>query len=362
MAPMSGSVFISYRRGDANGYAGRLYDRLRGRLPRRTFMDAGEIAPGADFDVTISNALASCKVLIAMIARDWAADRLKNPDDYVRREIAAALRRRIRVVPVLIHGAAMPSESELPEDLKPLAHRQALEMGDASWDAGYEQLLGVIEEELGLPRHSKRRRLMWAAVGIAAVGIAVILVAPSAVQRARTSGPSRVEGAPSGQQLAGNPTPVPVSGADDSARGAAQKSAAQKYVQQEVRALDNATNVMSGIADQIGGAGAKAAPADAFLAATWEIKPRGENSDSVLVLKPDHTLEGRWAQGAARGTWSYDDGNLLRQQFRSPSATQVVLQLRPIQARSARGEILKPSMFTAVDGEGSTINFVRKGN
>lgn len=362
MAPMSGSVFISYRRGDATGYAGRLYDRLRSRLPHRTFMDVAEIAPGADFDATISNALASCKVLVAMIAPDWAAGRLNNPADYVRREIAAALRRGIRVVPVLIHGAAVPSESELPEDLKPLAHRQALELGDASWDAGYEQLLSVIEEELGVPRRRKRRRLMWATVGIAAVVIAVILVALSTVQRARSSGSSRMEGAPKGQELAGKRTALPVSGDGDTAAGAAQKNAAQKYVQQEVRALDNATSVMSGIADQIAGVGAKAALADAFLVATWEIKRRGEDSDSVLVLKADHTLEGRWAQGTATGTWSYDDGNLLRLQFRSPSVTQVVLQVRHSEARNARGEILKPRMFTAIDREGSTINFVRKGN
>ena len=361
MARMSGGVFISYRRGDATGYAGRLYDRLRTRLPNRTFMDAGEIAPGADFDVTISNALASCKVLIAMIAPDWAAGRLNNPADYVRREIAAALRSGIRVVPVLIHGAAMPSESELPEDLKPLAHRQALVIDNSSWDAAYEQLLGVIEAELGVQRHTQRRRLMWAAGGTAAVVIALVLVAPSALQRARSSGPSRTENAPSGRP-ADNTTLVPVTGEDHTARDGAQKSAAQNFVQQEVRALDNATSVMSGIADQIGGVAAKAAPPDAFLAATWEIKPRGRKSDSVLVLKPDHTLDGRWSQGTARGTWSYDEGNLLRLQFRSPSVPPVVLKVPPIPARDARGEISKPRMFAAKDGDGSTIEFVRKGN
>jgi hypothetical protein len=359
---MNGSVFISYRRGDATGYAGRLYDRLRARLPRGVFMDVSEIAPGADFDVTISNALASCVVLIAMIGRDWAGTaRLADPADYVRREINAALRRNVRVVPVLIHGANMPSESELPDDLKPLTHRQALEMSDTSWDASYEQLLGVIEKELGVEFHPKRQRQMWVAVGIGALVITAILIVPATVQRLRYSGPSRSDGATSGQQSAGK-TPVPVSGKDADAAGATQKSAVKEYVQQEVRALDNATSVMSGIADQIGNAGSQTETEDAFFAATWEIKRRGEDSDSVLVLKQDHTLEGRWAHGAASGTWSYDHSNLLRLQFRSPSVTQVLLQVPHIEARDARGAILKPRMFRAIDSGGSTINFVRKGN
>jgi len=256
----------------------------------------------------------------------------------------------------------MPVESELSYELKPLAQRSALAIDKSFWDAAYQQLLGVIEAELGVPRRTQRRRLMWAAAGTAAVVIALVLVVPSAIQRARSSGPSRIETAPTPQRTEANTTSVPVTDTGDTARDAAQKRAAQNYVQQEVRALDNATSVMSGIADQIGGVATKAGPADAFLAATWEIKPRGGNSDSVLVLKPDHTLDGRWSQGTARGTWSYDAGNLLRLQFRSPSVPPVVLKVPPIAARDARGETLKPRMFAATDGDGSTIDFVRKGN
>ena len=114
-------IFISYRRDDAAGYAGRLYDRLAAHFGRdRVFMDVEGIEPGVDFVDAIEGAVGSCEVLIVIIGKDWlAADavgkrRLDDPGDFVRIETAAALARNIRVVPVLVDDAEMPRAKQLP--------------------------------------------------------------------------------------------------------------------------------------------------------------------------------------------------------------------------------------------------------
>src|SRR5262249_25125921 len=105
----SKNIFISYRRDDAEGYAGRLFDRLNYRFPRRFFMDVTGIRPGTDFSKVIQDTVGSCHVLIAIIGREWITlkdsatnqRRLDLANDYVRREIATALSRNITVIPIL---------------------------------------------------------------------------------------------------------------------------------------------------------------------------------------------------------------------------------------------------------------------
>ena len=127
-------IFISYRREDTAGYAGRLYDRLAAHFgPDRVFMDVEGIEPGVDFVDALERAVGSCEVLIVLIGKDWlVADgagkrRLDDPADFVRIETAAALARNIRVVPVLVDDAEMPRANQLPADMASLARRQALE-------------------------------------------------------------------------------------------------------------------------------------------------------------------------------------------------------------------------------------------
>lgn len=140
-------IFLSYRRADAGGHAGRLADTLVQRLgARNVFQDVTDIAAGRDFATTIREALDSCDAALAVIGPGWLAaatpdgrPRLFDPDDYVRLELATVLQRDLAVVPVLVGGATLPAASELPEDLRPLAQRQAIEVRDATWhqDVGY---------------------------------------------------------------------------------------------------------------------------------------------------------------------------------------------------------------------------------
>ncbi len=122
------AIFISYRRNDAEGQAGRLFDDLTLHFGKdAVFMDVAAIQPGRDFRRAIDEQVASCGVLLAMIGKDWltasddaGARRLDDPLDFVRLETASALKRDIPVIPVLVQGARMPRADELPDNLKEL--------------------------------------------------------------------------------------------------------------------------------------------------------------------------------------------------------------------------------------------------
>ena len=137
---MNKKIFISYRREDSQGVTGRLYDRLENRFGRdRIFMDVDTIQPGMDFVNAIENAINASDVVLVMIGPNWATSvdaegkrRLENPADFVRVEVATALARNVRVIPVLVSNASMPNPNDLPSDLKSLVRRNAIEISHTS--------------------------------------------------------------------------------------------------------------------------------------------------------------------------------------------------------------------------------------
>jgi hypothetical protein len=154
----SPKVFLSYRRDDTAGHAGRLFDQINNHFGDRVriFMDVDSIAPGEDFVNVIENAVGACEILIVVIGRNWltATDqtgkrRLDNPEDFIRLEIATALNRNIRVIPVIVQDAAMPHRDQLPEALASLSRRNAIEVSDERWKYDVDRLIKVIEEVLG---------------------------------------------------------------------------------------------------------------------------------------------------------------------------------------------------------------------
>ncbi len=146
-------IFISYRREDSAGHAGRLYDRLSAHFgEEKIFMDVG-IEPGVDFVDQLEEAVASCDVLLVLIGPEWlTADdgrrRLEEEGDFVHLEVSAALERDIRVIPLLVHGATMPAAHDLPPDLARLARRNALELSDARWRYDVGRLIEVLDRLL----------------------------------------------------------------------------------------------------------------------------------------------------------------------------------------------------------------------
>ncbi len=149
---MSGGIFVSYRRDDSRHAAGRLVDRL-GRVYGRDglFMDIDGIEPGGDFLKVINDRLSECAIVLAVIGPDWidARDRrgrrrLENPGDFVRMELETALRRGVKVIPVLVDGASMPRDDELPEPLKALAFRNAVRLHHESFAADSDKLAATL--------------------------------------------------------------------------------------------------------------------------------------------------------------------------------------------------------------------------
>jgi hypothetical protein len=163
---MSGQIFVNYRRDDSSASAGRLYDRLSSHFAsHQIFIDVDNLAPGVDFVEAIEGSVGSCDVLISVIGKRWltAADedgrrRLDSLDDFVRLEIATALKRNIRVIPVLVEGASMPRSGDLPDDLKPLVRRNALEVSHTRFNADCERLAGAIERVLEKTTAERRER------------------------------------------------------------------------------------------------------------------------------------------------------------------------------------------------------------
>lgn len=153
-ANWSGGVFISYRRDDSAPQAGRLYDNLCVHFGSdRVFMDVDTIRLGDDFARKIRESLDVTDALLAVIGKRWAdakndagRRRLDDPDDFVLREIATALERGTWVIPVLVGGAAMPREEELPRALAPLARRNAIDVSDARFTFDMKNLIAALEE------------------------------------------------------------------------------------------------------------------------------------------------------------------------------------------------------------------------
>jgi len=173
-------VFLSYRRSDVGGYAGRLTDALSARLGAKSvFHDVSAISPGQDFTVAVDEALDRCDAVLAVIGPGWltAADatgarRLADQDDYVRRELSRALQRNATLVPVLVGRASLPAADDLPPDLADLAQRQAVVLHDESWHQDVDGLLRSLRGEPAGPSPRSRLLLPGAAalVLVAAIG------------------------------------------------------------------------------------------------------------------------------------------------------------------------------------------------
>jgi hypothetical protein len=151
-----GAVFINYRRDDADGQARALFNELSAIIGKEAvFIDVDDIALGRDFRQVLQERLASSDLMLSLIGPDWLKSRdsdgkrrINKTGDYVRQEIATALERNIRVAPVLVGGARLPSAKQLPDDLKDLAYRQGFELRHTHWNSDVAEMV----KRLGLSK------------------------------------------------------------------------------------------------------------------------------------------------------------------------------------------------------------------
>jgi hypothetical protein len=146
-------IFISYRRDDSDGHTGRLYDHLKSHFKEEDlFIDFHTITPGQAFPLRIKEALLNCDVLLAVIGRRWLTvsdsygqRRLDDPNDFVRLEIATALDRGIKLIPVLVGGARMPTSEMLPTKIAKFAFIQGMELGNSTFGTDVKVLIQQIK-------------------------------------------------------------------------------------------------------------------------------------------------------------------------------------------------------------------------
>lgn len=142
------NVFISYRRDDAGGHAGRLSDRLIARFgAERVFMDVQDIQPGQNFEQAIEQTIAKCDHMLAVIGPRWLQilqARAASGEDFVRHEIGVALARGTTVIPVLVGGATMPARDQLPAALAAFARCQAVDVRDDRFDGDVARIVDFL--------------------------------------------------------------------------------------------------------------------------------------------------------------------------------------------------------------------------
>lgn len=151
-------IFLSYRRQDSQSAAGRLADDLAEHFgPGRVFLDQGAIPAGDDFAAAIARAIGTATVVLAVIGPQWTAargadgrPRLGDPGDYVRLEILTALEAGIPVIPVLVEGARMPAEADLPPQLAAFARCQAVELSNTRWRVDTQALFATLQDRFAI--------------------------------------------------------------------------------------------------------------------------------------------------------------------------------------------------------------------
>jgi hypothetical protein len=194
------AIFLSYRREDSAGYAGRLCESLERRLGKGlVFRDIDTIRAGEDFVDAIHRRLQTCQAMVVLIGREWldAADvsrhrRLDQENDYLRLEIATALARPdVLVVPVLVEGMTMLRAEDLPDTIRALARRQAVSLRDETWDADVDRLVVAVtgSSPSAHPTRARSRALAVAALVIAV--LAAIFLAHSFKDADRDAAPDK---------------------------------------------------------------------------------------------------------------------------------------------------------------------------
>ena len=145
-------LFLSYRRSDCGAYADRLAQRLRSFQFDTVFLDRDGIRLADDFADRIRAGLSESLAMLVLMGKGWitAQDdagrrRLDDPTDWVRREVALALSRKLHVIPVLFDAARMPAAIDLPADLAPLAARQGYDINGNYFDRDADDLARKLE-------------------------------------------------------------------------------------------------------------------------------------------------------------------------------------------------------------------------
>lgn len=153
-APERVGIFVSYRRADSAGYAGRLVDKLKSQFGDQVFFDVDSIRPGANFHEVINETLEKCGAVVLLIGKRWlerneSTPPFGDPKDVITQEVQSALDLKIPIVPVLVDGASMPGESALPKQFPEISSLNAMDLRHTSFDRDVQAVSDQLAEILG---------------------------------------------------------------------------------------------------------------------------------------------------------------------------------------------------------------------
>lgn len=311
---MTTAIFISYRRSDSEGQAGRLFRDLCDTFGRKNVLiDVVGMAKGRDFRKTIDQRLEASAVVLVVIGKTWVTStdaagnrRLDDPQDFVRLETSTALRKDVPVIPVLVGGATVPREAELPDDLKELSFRDGVELTHARWDYDVRALVDALKPLLGenpKERHFEAGRKSAIAALVAAGALTLAYVALSGRPEAPADNVTGTESEPVSiavtkpaggvaELYAAAPT------AEKAARDT--KTAADKFEPHKI-APDKAASVGTAVAERAVAAQATDKAA-ASVVLTWEATEQLNALIRKVKAEPPFDLEMVIVEGYSEGT------------------------------------------------------------
>lgn len=149
-------IFISFRKSDPQLPRERLYQALVARFGVQHVFKAGPSIPlGSSYPDSLIQEAGECEIMLVLIGPGWLGDisedgtyGIHRREDWVRREVAEAMRRGKWVIPVLMgDGQMLPAPEQLPEEIRTLCQHQCVHVPDTGIDAA---LAGLIDSLINL--------------------------------------------------------------------------------------------------------------------------------------------------------------------------------------------------------------------
>ncbi len=174
-------IFVSYRNSDSAGETGRMVDHLKTVIDKQYFfLDVDNLSKGDIFPPLLKKSIEQCEVFIAVIGPGWI-DRLNmnvenDATDYVRMELAMALNKKKRILPVLVKDAKMPLAIQLPKDLKGFDQYNATDLSYSRWEFDMTRIVDALKR-YGIPikeetKRNEKKNFAWS---VAIVAIVLLL-------------------------------------------------------------------------------------------------------------------------------------------------------------------------------------------
>src|SRR5262245_38415578 len=156
-------MFINYRRDDAAAEARLLQESIAHEFgTEAAFLDTEGLQSGTVWPAALRTALGKARVVLAVVGPEWlragidewGRRRIDDRDDWVRREIAVALKARKEVIPVRVRGAKIPPRDVLPPDIRTLVSRPTVEIRRDFWTHDVQLLLARLRQLRGAVRRA----------------------------------------------------------------------------------------------------------------------------------------------------------------------------------------------------------------